>query len=64
MVARTSGRQVIFSNHEFESLGLWPVTVTSTLSRRKRFKFLTSFGLFAVCAAGAVTIGAALAFMA
>ncbi len=61
MVARTSDRQVVYSNHEFESLRPWPVTTAPFFVRRKRFKFLTPFGWFAVLAGGAVMIGAALA---
>jgi len=62
LVARRSDRQVVYSNHEFESLKPWPVTTAPFFVRRKRFKFLTPIGWFVVCAAGAVMMGATLAF--
>lgn len=62
MATRTSSRQVVYSNHEFEDLGLWPVAAHPSFTRRKRSMLLTPFGLFVVCAAGAIMMGAALAF--
>ena len=61
MVAPTNNRQIVYSNHEFENLRPWPVTAAPFFVRRKRFKFLTPVGWFAVCVVGAVTLGAALA---
>ena len=62
MAARTNIRQIAYSNHEFENMRPWPVTAAPFFVRQKRFRFMTPFAWFLVCAAGAIAAGTALAF--
>jgi hypothetical protein len=55
-------RRAIYANDKFTGQGLWPISLVPLLARRKTTKVLTPSGWFAVCAAGAIVMGAAIAF--
>ena len=57
-------RRTICSNDKFTSQGLWPISVIPLLARRKTTMVLTPSGWFAICAASAIVMGAAIAFAA
>ena len=52
----------IYANDKFTGQGLWPIPIIPLLARRKTTKVLTPSGWFAVCAASAIVMGAAIAF--